>query len=67
MQFYLIVFTTPLPDKQAIDPDVFFYVESIAYQEDELFLTDITITESSTGLYHGISNVDDCCFLQKVE
>ena len=29
-----------------------------------MFLTDITITESSTRLYHGISNVDDCCFLQ---
>ena len=41
------VFTNPLPKKQVIDPDVFFSVESIAYQDDELFLTDITITESS--------------------
>ena len=40
------VFRTPLPNKQVIDPDVFFSVESIAYQDDELFLTDITITES---------------------
>ena len=40
------VFTTPLPSKQAIDPDVFFYDESIAYQADELNLTDINITES---------------------
>ena len=35
------VFTTPLPNKQVIDPDVFFSVESIAYQDDELFFTDI--------------------------
>ena len=34
------------PSKQVIDPDVFFSVESIAYQTDELFPTDITITES---------------------
>ena len=39
-------FTTPLLNKQVIDPDAFFSVESIAYQDDELFLTDITITES---------------------
>ena len=40
------IFTTPLPNKQVIYPDAFFCVESIAYQDDELFLTDITITES---------------------
>ena len=40
------VFTTPLPSKHVIDPDVFFSVESILYQADEFFLTDITITES---------------------
>ena len=40
------VFTTPLPNQQVIDPDVLFSVESIAYLDDELFLTDITITES---------------------
>ena len=40
------VFTTPLSNKQVIDPDVFFPVESIAYQADELILTDINITES---------------------
>ena len=27
---------TPLPSKQVIDPDVFFSVESIPYQADEL-------------------------------
>ena len=27
------IFTTPLPHKQVIDPDVFFSVESIAYQD----------------------------------
>ena len=31
---------------QVIELDGFFSVESIAYQDDELFLTDITITES---------------------
>ena len=40
------VFTTPLPSKLVIEPDVFFYVESIAYQADVLILTDINITES---------------------
>ena len=40
------VFTTHLPNKQVIDLVVFFSVESIAYQNDELFLTDITIAES---------------------
>ena len=40
------VCTTPLPNKQVIDPDVFFSVESITHQDDELFLTDITNTES---------------------
>ena len=40
------VFTTPHPNKQVFDPDVFFSVESITCQDDELFLTDITITES---------------------
>ena len=40
------VFTTLLPNKQVFDPDVLFSVESIACQDDELFLTDITITES---------------------
>ena len=44
-QFYS-VFTTPHPNKQVFDPDVFFSVESITCQDDELFLTDITITES---------------------
>ena len=39
-------FTTPLPSKQVIDPDVFFSVESIAHRADELILTDINITES---------------------
>ena len=38
------VFTTPHPNKQVFDPDVFFSVESITCQDDELFLTDITIT-----------------------
>ena len=32
----LVFFTTPLPNKQVIDLDVFFSVESIAYQDDEL-------------------------------
>ena len=49
VQFYLnnsIVSLQPLfQNKQVIDPDV-FSVESIAYQDDELFITDITITES---------------------
>ena len=40
------VFTTPHPNKHVFDPDVFFSVESITCQDDELFLTDITITES---------------------
>ena len=40
------VFTTPHPNKQVFDPDVFLSVESITCQDDELFLTDITITES---------------------
>ena len=40
------VFTTPHPNKQVFDPDVFFSVESITCQDDELFLTDITITKS---------------------
>ena len=40
------VFTTPLPSKQVIDPDVFFSVESITYQADELTIIDINITES---------------------
>ena len=42
------VFTTLLPRKQVIDPDVFFSVESIAYQADELILTDINITDLSS-------------------
>ena len=50
MQFYLtnsiVYLQHTLPNKQVIDPDVVFSVESIAYQDDELFLTDITITES---------------------
>ena len=41
------VFTTPHPNKQVFDPDVFYSVESITCQDDQLFLTDITvITES---------------------
>ena len=40
------VFTTHHPNKQVFDPYVFFSVESITCQDDELFLTDITITES---------------------
>ena len=40
------VFTTPHPNKQVLDPDVFLSVKSITCQDDELFLTDITITES---------------------
>ena len=40
------VFTTPHLNKQVFDPVVFFSVESITCQDDELFLTDITITES---------------------
>ena len=40
------VFTTPLPNKQVIDPYVFFSVESIAYQDDELFLTESIIIYS---------------------
>ena len=40
------VFTTPHLNKQVFDPDVFFSVESITCQDDELLLTDITITES---------------------
>ena len=39
-------FTIPCPNKQVIDPDLFFSVESVTYQDDELFLTDIPITES---------------------
>ena len=30
------VFTTPQPNKQVFDPDVFFSVESITCQDDEL-------------------------------
>ena len=40
------VFTTPHPNKQVFDPNVFFSVKSITCQDDELFHTDITITES---------------------
>ena len=40
------IFTTHIPNKQVIDPDVLFSVESIAYQGDELFLIYIIITES---------------------
>ena len=36
---------------QVIDPDVYYSVESIAYQDDELFLTDINITESIIIIY----------------
>ena len=32
------VFTTPLPNKQIIDPDASFPVESIAYQDDIMHL-----------------------------
>ena len=40
------VFTTLRSNKQVFDPDVFFSVESITCQDDELFLTYIAITES---------------------
>ena len=38
-------FTTPLPNKQVMDPESFFSVESITSQDDEVFLTNIIITE----------------------
>ena len=40
------VCTTPLPNKQVTDPESFFSVESITSQDDEVFLTNIIITES---------------------
>ena len=40
------VFTTPLPNKQVTDPESFFSVESITSQDNEMFLTNIIITES---------------------
>ena len=38
--------STPLPNKQVTDPESFFSVESITSQDDEVFLTNIIITES---------------------
>ena len=38
--------TTPLVHKQVTDPESFFSVESITSQDDEVFLTNIIITES---------------------
>ena len=40
------VCTTPFPNKQVTDPDSFVSVESITSQDDEVFLTNIIITES---------------------
>ena len=40
------VCTTPFPNKQVTDPESFFSVESITSQDDEVFLTNIIITES---------------------
>ena len=39
-------FTTPLPNKQMTDPESVFSVESIISEDDEVFLTNIIITES---------------------
>ena len=36
----------PLPNKQETDPESFFSVESITSKDDEVFLTNIIITES---------------------
>ena len=40
------VCTTPLPNKLVTDPESFFSVESITSLDDEVFLTNILITES---------------------
>ena len=40
------VYTTPIPNMQVTDPESFFSVESITSQDDEVFLTNIIITES---------------------
>ena len=40
------VLTMPLPNKQVINPDSLFSIESIISQDDEVFLTNIMITES---------------------
>ena len=40
------VSTMPLPNKQVTNPESFFSVESITSQDDEVFLTNIIITES---------------------
>ena len=40
------VCTTPHPNKQVTNPESFFSVESITSQDDEVFLTNIIITES---------------------
>ena len=40
------VCTTPLPNKQVTDPESLFSVESITSQDDDVFLTNIIITES---------------------
>ena len=40
------VFTMPLTNKQVTDPDSFFSVQSIISHDDEVFLTNIIITES---------------------
>ena len=47
------VFTTPLPNKQILIH--FFSVESIISQDDEVFLTNIIITESINhyGIHKG--------------
>ena len=39
------VCTTPLQNKQVIDPELFFSVESVTSQDDEVFLTNIISTE----------------------
>ena len=40
------VFNMPIPNKQVTDPDSFFSVESIISPDDEVFLTNMIITES---------------------
>ena len=46
LEQFISVFTTPLPNKQVTEPELFFSVESITSQDDEVFLTNIIITES---------------------
>ena len=50
------VCTTPLPNKQVTDPESLFSVESITSQDDEVFLTNIIITESLI-----IASIKFCC------